>query len=112
MTGIYERRQNGYYYDSMDASRVCCDHYLHIRDWFLLGIARYVSLLELLSLLIKVEGIVPSSLLRKDIYEKHTRLHNSDSYDDLVVNLHNCKWNIYDCGKSLCVNSRKKQAVL
>jgi len=65
MTGIHERRQNGYYYDSLDASRVCCDHYLYIRDRFLLGIASYVSLLELLSFLIKVEGIMPSSFFAK-----------------------------------------------
>lgn len=112
MTGIHERRQNGYYYDSLDAGRVCCDYCLHIRDWFLLGIARYVSLLELLSFLIKVESFRLSSFLRKDIYEKRTRLHNFNSYDDLVINLYNHKWDIYTSDEPVYVNSRKKQAVL
>lgn len=51
---------------------------------------------------------MPSSFSRKDIYEKRTRLHNFNSYDDLVVNLHNCKRDIYDSGKSFYMNSRKK----
>lgn len=55
---------------------------------------------------------MPSSFSRKDIYEKRTRLHNFNSYDDLVVNLYNRKWDIYDSGKSFYMNSRKKQAVL
>lgn len=112
MTGIHERRQNGYYYDSLDAGRVCCDHYLYIRDRFLLGIASYVSLLELLSFLAKVESFRLSSFLRKDIYEKRTRLHNFNSHDDLVVNLYNRKWDIYTSDEPVYVNSRKKQAVL
>lgn len=55
---------------------------------------------------------MPSSFLRKDIYEKRTRLHNFNSYDDLVVNLHNHKWDIYTSDEPVYINSRKKQAVL
>jgi len=65
MTGIHERRQNGYYYDSLDAGRVYCDHYLHIRDWFLPWNARYVSLLGVLSFLTKVESFMLSSFFAK-----------------------------------------------
>ena len=101
MTGRDERRQNGYYYDSLDAGRVCCDHCLHIRDRFLPWNARYVSLLGVLSFLIKVEGIMPSSFSRKDIYEKRTRLHNFDSYDDLVTNYNYSKWDICTSLKSV-----------
>jgi hypothetical protein len=112
MTGRDERRQNGYYYDSLDAGRVCCDHCLYIRDRFLLRNACNVQVLGVLSFLTKVESFKLSSFSRKDIYEKYSRLHNFDSYDDLVVDLHNCKRDIYDSGKSFYINSRKKQAVL
>ena len=72
MTGRDERRQNGYYYASLDARRVCFNHCLYIRYWVLPWYARYVSLLGVLSFLTKVESFMLSSFSRKDIYESYS----------------------------------------